>query len=926
MKTKFSKTVAFITAVLVFALPISLQMHDFQASLEANTAHAGWLSSTFEEIKASLFTLLYAAATMIFLMLPSFVAITAGKVFNWFFTETVLNFGTFYHQNLADGINMAWSLSQGMANLIIVSMFMFAAIATVLRIDNYNLEKFIVKLLVVAILINFSMFFSKLAVDVSNVVARQVYLISGSSKSQNLANINIGNVIYNKLGVNKFMFDKKFVEEQVKNGKEGKGFFTIIMLSLVLTFLAGTLIYGTVVMATRALGLLLIIALSAAGFVAMIVPGPGKKMFEKWWLSLVKYSLFAPMFSFMLLVILIIIQKLGSGKTIADSIMNSSYSEGFLMSFLLVGLLMASIKISDSLSIAGSKFAIKYGAGTAMSLAMLPSLSLGGAAKKAALEFYGRTRLGTERMRLNALEKANKSAGWRTALGDLAITKSLAKKTGLDFGGMKDLKQKPLSDYEREKFDKLKKADKVTAEEREVNKLLKEAFQHQQAKTQENTDSKTESGAITNKNISVDTEPTEGVAQGEDEQKALEETTRKAEKVSEQAAKAAHETATDSGTLKPDLNDGLDTQDSKLASADELKRLFRNNVYKKYELRHKAGAIISTIDKLPEHERQLLFSKYPNIRESYEKIKGNMADPNLFTDENLENDVRQIQTSVNNVNAGSETSDVTDAKSDSTQQSDSGTIKNSGDLKDLSFAANAGVDERKIRGNKELKERILRTGEKFGDMIRNNELGLGKESNGRINDLVNRGTSPDNIFKNMRNIYDNANIYTDSKDGAALLREKIERLWNENGIDPSIYIKSGATVRNRDAAPQNIYKEPAQKQTRTDSSKTESTEDSNNAARKILEKKLNEYRKKSQNLFRTHAVKEQYAKLADRLEKALQEGAKKLNETVDGESNTGSGSHNLPDSKYLKDAVNAGDPNAVKYIETMDELIRRIKK
>jgi CBS domain containing-hemolysin-like protein len=73
------------------------------------------------------------------------------------------------------GLDVVWMAFRDLANILIIGIFVFIAISIILGLEQFGQKKLIARVLIIAILINFSLLFSKIIVDVSNLVAFQFY-------------------------------------------------------------------------------------------------------------------------------------------------------------------------------------------------------------------------------------------------------------------------------------------------------------------------------------------------------------------------------------------------------------------------------------------------------------------------------------------------------------------------------------------------------------------------------------------------------------------------------------------------------------------------------------------------------------------------------------------------------------------------------
>jgi len=145
----------------------------------------GWLNP-LNSITGGIFYIVY-------LMLRG-VLVVILKVFQWLLNP--LNFGGYINfLNFNPGpsnpslVPQLWSFIKNFANLGIILGMIFTAIATILRIEKYNWKKMLPKLLLIALLVNFSLIIAGMFVDISN------YIVNVTVTSFN--NISLSNLVVN---------------------------------------------------------------------------------------------------------------------------------------------------------------------------------------------------------------------------------------------------------------------------------------------------------------------------------------------------------------------------------------------------------------------------------------------------------------------------------------------------------------------------------------------------------------------------------------------------------------------------------------------------------------------------------------------------------------------------------------------------------
>ena len=343
----------------------------------------------------------------------------AGSLFDLLIAHTVINFkGTLdgLHMLSSNGvvgpIDRMWATFRDVANILIIGMFVFVAISTILSLENYGAKKWIAKILIVAILINFSMFFTKFTIDASNFVARQLYTsipILASAAQDTSGSIGTATNTTGANGATGVQASSSGIAGTFMNDIGISGVWNYPALSTLTTaqgplamlsyslgaalfmiVVAVVLFYGSFLLASRAILLIFLLLTSSLAFAAMLLPGKfGDEMWKRWRTSLINSAVFAPMLMLFLTATLLILTRATSvaGQGTLASFLNDPASTtgwGVLFVFIIAsGLLFLSIKVSNSFAskIAGFDYA-----------AAIPALGL--AAGTTAASFGLRTTVG----------------------------------------------------------------------------------------------------------------------------------------------------------------------------------------------------------------------------------------------------------------------------------------------------------------------------------------------------------------------------------------------------------------------------------------------------------------------------------------------------------------------------------------------------
>ncbi|MAZ67270.1 hypothetical protein CL652_00675 [bacterium] len=416
------------------------------------------------------------ALWLVNILLASFISLAGGMLvlvgigFDEAVNYTIVNFGTTF-QNFEAGVNAAWTGFRDVANIVLIAMFVFLAFAVILNSETYGLKKFGVRILLVAILINFSLFFTKAIIDLSNVTAVQFRkAIQIELQNRDGGDAGIAAAFMDYSGLSGFGYQSaKGALDGLRTDSEGNITFgsPFLYTFLIIVFyvaMATILLYGLILLIARMVVLLVLMFTSAAAFAAYMIPKHGQKWWDKWWDALVKNSLFAPLFMLMLWASLNIIQKTGIDKnvpkdsketvgTILAMVKDPQAGWAPILNMLLVlGLLYASVKIANELSLSGAKFASKIS--TKGLSAALRAVGVGGAL--GLVGRFGRSTIGARgrrwandtqlrqqavegNLRQRMLAQAKLAAG-KTAAGmsfdlrDAKLAKNLEKASGVSLG------------------------------------------------------------------------------------------------------------------------------------------------------------------------------------------------------------------------------------------------------------------------------------------------------------------------------------------------------------------------------------------------------------------------------------------------------------------------------------------------------------
>jgi len=320
------------------------------------------------------------------------VLVAAAGIFETSIKYLIVEFGSLMANSIEQGINVGWTALRDIANIVIIGLFVFIAVNMILGVQQFGDKKKIAQVLVVAVLINFSLLFTKVIVDASNFTAYQFYrsMVEGAPAETVTLKANptgtgftgavgtftetiasetaISARFLQFLGVDGLWDSKKALEDIAAKNPSALygGLYAIGYGLLAFVFLMATALvffYGAFLIATRAILIVFLMLTSAAAFALWLIPQGylGSKFYE-WWESLLKAAFFAPI----LIALLWATMRVAEGITVALSAAsegkvgtlgalaadtsdpnNALAVVGFL---LVIGLLFAAIKAASSFS------------------------------------------------------------------------------------------------------------------------------------------------------------------------------------------------------------------------------------------------------------------------------------------------------------------------------------------------------------------------------------------------------------------------------------------------------------------------------------------------------------------------------------------------------------------------------------------------
>jgi hypothetical protein len=305
----------------------------------------------------------------------SATAYFAGIIFTaagWFISlcGVLLNgvmVATLNMKTIVDGtpaINIAWGTIRDFSSIFIIFMLLYASISMILGAKGPSLGTLIKNVIIAGLLINFSLFGTKLLIDASNIISTSFYcaMASQSGPCTNPNNTAITSA-FSSAGISNIFMQSLDIQQIVGTSPDLQGNNPELSITLaniggsILMVVAGlSFITAAIMFAIRIGVLILLMAFSPIYFIAMIVPQVGAYA-KKWSGMLYSMCIFMPVYLFLMY---IAVSVLNDPKffsflvpTAGTSVgLMSAHTVGIILQYI-IAFIMINAPLLAALSVAG---------------------------------------------------------------------------------------------------------------------------------------------------------------------------------------------------------------------------------------------------------------------------------------------------------------------------------------------------------------------------------------------------------------------------------------------------------------------------------------------------------------------------------------------------------------------------------------------
>ncbi len=245
----------------------------------------------------------------------SYLVYLTGSIFDYFLEYSIDSDS--YAGSGNEFVERGWSVIRDIANITFIFSLLYVAIMHILQADSGKTKKFLKDIIIAALLINFSLFFTKIVIDAGNILARAFY--------NNIAVENDDNTDYKTLsqGIASYVnpqsiLTSKFFNPVLQQGRPPAPpstswiFFVLVLATIVNVVLALTFLSVFLLFAARVIGLWFMMIFSPLAFVSIAFPWGkgvlGRFSFSNWLKETVSLSFMAPVFLFFLFLLIMFLQ------------------------------------------------------------------------------------------------------------------------------------------------------------------------------------------------------------------------------------------------------------------------------------------------------------------------------------------------------------------------------------------------------------------------------------------------------------------------------------------------------------------------------------------------------------------------------------------------------------------------------------------
>ena len=314
-------------------------------------------------------------------LVPLGALLYAVMYFSGWFINFIANFANYiidYGNNILTNaaVLAGWKVMLNFTNLGFILAIIIIAFATILRLESYAIKQTLWKLIVAALLVNFSLVICGGIISVSKLTTDSFYnhitaggktmgnVLGTLAQPQEVTAPIAKNVLEKTYDAAK-SFLSLFTATGQLNFVVGLAFQLVMNFIIILTFL--TLI---VMLLVRIIALIFLLILSPIAWLLWIFPNT-QKYWQQWWQEFIRWNFFAPVIMFFIYLAVLTRNKMAETKLLGEvtksAVENVSFFTNLWMSIMdnvvIAALLIGGIYVANKFGIAGGQIGINLAKG-----------------------------------------------------------------------------------------------------------------------------------------------------------------------------------------------------------------------------------------------------------------------------------------------------------------------------------------------------------------------------------------------------------------------------------------------------------------------------------------------------------------------------------------------------------------------------------
>jgi len=320
----------------------------------------GWVSLSYAQINIpSVDDLLWTFVNNVF----GWLAGAMGVLLNFAIENYIIGFGTqFISGGVGGAVDATWTAVRDIFNLTFIFGLVYIGFKMILNSDDSNTRRWLVNLILAALLVNFSLFITKFIVDFSNILATEI-ITNGFAKSP--SSISAGGAAYDISGTfaqifgATSIFDGSWINKNPQPGNY-MYIFGAAIIFIVMAFVFAT---GAFMIIIRFVALCLYMVMSPMMFLGWVFP-QFSGMTSRYWRGFLGRAFFAPVYALLLYFSAFILDSMPRNPNFANAFTTTGTTgvASTIMPFVIGSVfLLASVVVANRMGADGASAAIRVG-------------------------------------------------------------------------------------------------------------------------------------------------------------------------------------------------------------------------------------------------------------------------------------------------------------------------------------------------------------------------------------------------------------------------------------------------------------------------------------------------------------------------------------------------------------------------------------